>query len=72
MLGIKLLKYFFSHSQPRRVFSIAKGVLDPRLPWADTFVVRLRQPVDLVHVLKTKLRFTRKDAALGRVRPNLL
>jgi hypothetical protein len=32
---------------------ISKGVLDPRLPWADTFVVRLRQPVDLVHVLKT-------------------
>jgi hypothetical protein len=32
---------------------IAKGVFDPRLPWADTFTVRLRQPVDLVHVLKT-------------------
>ena len=32
---------------------IAKGVLDPRLPWADTFAVRLRQPVDLVHALKT-------------------
>jgi len=32
---------------------IAKGVLDPRLPWADTFAVRLRQPVDLVHTLKT-------------------
>jgi hypothetical protein len=31
---------------------IGKGVLDPRLPWADTFVVRLRQPVDLVHTLK--------------------
>jgi hypothetical protein len=33
--------------------TIAKGVLDPRLPWADTFAVRLRQPVDLVHALKT-------------------
>ena len=33
--------------------SIAKGVLDPRLPWADTFAVRLRQPVDLVHAAKT-------------------
>ncbi len=32
---------------------IAKGVLDPRLPWADTCAVRLRQPVDLVHGLKT-------------------
>jgi hypothetical protein len=32
---------------------IAKGVLDPRLPWADTCDVRLRQPVDLVHTLKT-------------------
>jgi hypothetical protein len=32
---------------------ITKGVLDPRLPWADTFAVRLRQPVDLVHTLKT-------------------
>ena len=32
---------------------IAKGVLDPRLPWADTCVVRLRQPVDLGHALKT-------------------
>jgi len=32
---------------------IAKGVLDPRLPWSDTFAVRLRQPVDLVHALKT-------------------
>ncbi len=32
---------------------IAKGVLDPRLPWADTFAVRFRQPVDLVHALKT-------------------
>ena len=32
---------------------IAKGVLDPRLPWPDTYVVRLRQPVDLVHALKT-------------------
>ena len=32
---------------------IAKGVLDPRLPWADTVAVRLRQPVDLVHALKT-------------------
>ncbi len=32
---------------------IAKGVLDPRLPWTDTFAVRLRQSVDLVHTLKT-------------------
>jgi hypothetical protein len=32
---------------------LAKGVLDPRLPWTDTFAVRLRQPVDLVHTLKT-------------------
>jgi hypothetical protein len=30
-----------------------KGDLDPRLPWADTCSVRLRPPVDLVHVLKT-------------------
>jgi hypothetical protein len=30
-----------------------EGVLDPRLPWVDTFAVRLRQPVDLVHALKT-------------------
>ena len=33
--------------------TIAKAVLDPRLPWADTCDVRLRQPVDLVHALKT-------------------
>jgi hypothetical protein len=33
--------------------AIVKGVLDPRLPWADTCAVRLRQPVDLVHELKT-------------------
>ena len=33
--------------------AIAKAVLDPRLPWADTCAVRLRQPVDLVHALKT-------------------
>ena len=33
--------------------AIAKGVLDPQLPWTDTFAVRLRQPVDLVHELKT-------------------
>jgi hypothetical protein len=32
---------------------LAKGVLDPRLPWPDTFDVRLRQPVDLVHTSKT-------------------
>jgi hypothetical protein len=32
---------------------LAKGVLDPRLSWADTFAVRLRQSVDLVHALKT-------------------
>jgi hypothetical protein len=30
-----------------------KGVLDPRLPWTDTYTVRLRQLVDLVHTLKT-------------------
>jgi hypothetical protein len=33
--------------------AITKGVLDPRLAWADTCDVRLRQPVDLVHTLKT-------------------
>jgi hypothetical protein len=33
--------------------AIGKGVLDPRLPWVDTFAVRLRQSVDLVHTLKT-------------------
>jgi hypothetical protein len=33
--------------------TIAKGVLDPRFPWVDTFAVRLRQSVDLVHALKT-------------------
>ena len=33
--------------------AIAKAVLDPRLPWADACAVRLRQPVDLVHALKT-------------------
>ncbi len=32
---------------------ITKGVLDPRLSWTDTCVVRFRQPVDLVHILKT-------------------
>ncbi len=32
---------------------IANGGLDPWLPWADTCAVRLRQPVDLVHALKT-------------------
>jgi hypothetical protein len=32
---------------------IAKGVLDPQFPWSDKCVVRLRQPVDLVHTLKT-------------------
>jgi len=32
---------------------IEKGILDPRLPWTDTCDVRLRQPVDLVHTLKT-------------------
>ncbi len=32
---------------------LSKGVLDPRLPWADTFAVRLRQSVDLVHASKT-------------------
>ncbi len=36
---------------------IAKGVLDPRLPWADTCTVRASTTrlytVDLVHVLKT-------------------
>ena len=33
--------------------AITKGVLDPRVPWADTVAVRLRQSVDLVHALKT-------------------
>jgi hypothetical protein len=33
--------------------AIAKGVLDPRLPWADTCAIRFRQPVDLVHTFKT-------------------
>ncbi len=33
--------------------AITKGVLDPGLPWTNTFSVRLRQPVDLVHALKT-------------------
>ncbi len=32
--------------------TITKGVLDPRLPWADASVVRLRHPVELVHSLK--------------------
>jgi hypothetical protein len=31
----------------------AKGDLDPRLTWADTCAVRLRQPVDLVHMYMT-------------------
>ncbi len=33
--------------------TIANGGPDPRLPWADTCAVRLRQPVDLVHALTT-------------------
>jgi hypothetical protein len=33
--------------------AITKGVLDPRLSWADTCTVRLRQSVELVHTLKT-------------------
>jgi hypothetical protein len=33
--------------------AIAKGVLDPRLPWADACAVGLRQSVELVHTLKT-------------------
>jgi hypothetical protein len=33
--------------------AIAKGVLDPRLPWAERALLGLRQPVDLVHTLKT-------------------
>jgi hypothetical protein len=33
--------------------AITKGVHDPRLTWTDTCAVRLRQPVDLVHALKT-------------------
>ncbi len=32
---------------------IAKGVLDPRLPWAERALLGLRQPCDLVHTLKT-------------------
>jgi len=30
-----------------------RGFFDPRTPWADTCVARLRQPVDLGHALKT-------------------
>ncbi len=37
---------------------IAKGVLDPRLPWADTFDVRLRQPVDLEYITYTQGHYT--------------
>jgi hypothetical protein len=33
--------------------TIAKGVLDPRLPWAERALLGFRQPVDLVHGLKT-------------------
>jgi hypothetical protein len=33
--------------------AIAKGVLDPRLPWAERALLGLRQSVDLVHTLKT-------------------
>jgi hypothetical protein len=33
--------------------SITKVVLGPRLPWSERALFRLRQPVDLVHVLKT-------------------
>jgi hypothetical protein len=33
--------------------TITKGVLDPRLPWSVTCSVQSRQPVDLVHTLKT-------------------
>jgi hypothetical protein len=32
---------------------ITEGVLDPRLSWTDTCDVQSRQPVDLVHGLKT-------------------
>jgi hypothetical protein len=32
---------------------ITKGVLDPRLSWAERALLGLRQPVDLVHTLKT-------------------
>jgi hypothetical protein len=33
--------------------TITKGVLDPRLPWAERVRLGHRQPVDLVHSLKT-------------------
>jgi hypothetical protein len=33
--------------------SIAKGVLDPRLPWAERALLDFDDPVDLVHGLKT-------------------
>jgi hypothetical protein len=32
---------------------ITKGVLDPRLSWAERVLLGLRQPADLVHTLKT-------------------
>ncbi len=32
---------------------ITKGVLDPRLSWTEGALFRFRQPVDLVHTLKT-------------------
>ena len=45
-----IAQWFFSlHTSS----GLAKGFLDPRLPLADTFAVRLRQSVDLVHTLKT-------------------
>ncbi len=33
--------------------AITQGVLDPRLPWAERALFRFRQPVDLVHALRT-------------------
>jgi hypothetical protein len=50
MYILYIAQWFFSLHMSS---GLAKGVLDPRLPWADTFAVRLRQPVDLVHALKT-------------------
>jgi hypothetical protein len=32
---------------------LTKGVLDPRFPWTERALLGLRQPSDLVHVLKT-------------------
>jgi hypothetical protein len=50
MYILYIAQWFFSLHMSS---GLAKGVLDPQLPWADTFAVRLRQTVDLVHVLTT-------------------